>query len=159
MTDDTRRMASIRILTGGRTAEERKGAMPTDDIDKLTSKTEVNMTFKEFSEINASRCTRWHSIKSWSLSDWATATAGALGEACNLIKKLNRLRDGVAGNEGRELDQVFLRECLAEELADTFTYLDLLATAAGIDLEKAVIMRFNAVSEKQRMPERIEHAH
>ena len=113
------------------------------------------MNLQEFSKVNESRCHRWHDGKPWSLSDWATAVAGELGEACNLIKKLNRLRDGVAGNEGRELDQVFLRLCLAEELADTFTYLDLLATAAGVDLAKAVAMKFNAVSAKNGFPERI----
>ena len=41
------------------------------------------------------------------------------------------------------------------ELADTFTYLDLLATAAGIDLERAVISKFNQVSAKNNFPERI----
>lgn len=129
----------------------------TGDIDKPTSKTEINMTFKAFSEINASRCARWHPIKSWSLSDWATATAGELGEACNIIKKLNRHRDSVVGNTGKDADEAYLRECLAKELADTFTYLDLLATAAGIDLGKAVVDKFNEVSRKHGMPERIEH--
>lgn len=114
------------------------------------------MQFKEFSEINRQRCERWHPVVSWSLSDWATATAGELGEACNIIKKLNRLRDGLKGNQGMERDADHLRECLAMELADTFTYLDLLATAAGIDLERAVISKFNSVSAKNNFPERIE---
>ena len=36
MTDDTRRMASIRILTGGRDSTERNEPMPTDNIDTMS---------------------------------------------------------------------------------------------------------------------------
>ena len=114
----------------------------------------MTMLFSEFSRVNEQRCNRWHPVVSWSLSDWATATAGELGEACNVIKKLNRLRDGVIGNEGREADRSYLLQCLAEELADTATYLDLLATAAGIDLGEAIAKKFDRVSEKNGFPER-----
>ena len=110
---------------------------------------------KEFSRINAARCNRWHPGLSWSLSDWATATAGELGEACNVIKKLNRLRDGVVGNTSKDKDREYLLACLAHELADTFTYLDLLATAAGIDLQACVTRKFNDVSIKHGFPERV----
>ena len=113
------------------------------------------MDFKEFSRLNASRCERWHTDRPWSLSDWATATAGELGEACNIIKKMNRNRDQIIGNDGPENDSAFMSDCLAEELADTLIYVDLLANAAGIDLESAVIAKFNKVSEKYRFSERI----
>lgn len=73
-----------------------------------------------------------HKLELWSLSDWMTATTGELGEAANIIKKLNRVRDGVPGNSETPEQ---LRSQLADELADVAIYLDLLAQAAGLDLE------------------------
>src|SRR5262245_49133337 len=100
-----------------------------------------------FSERNKRRCEApggfHHKLESWSLSDWLTATAGELGEAANIIKKLNRVRDGVPGNTETP-DQ--LREKLAEELADAAIYLDLLAQAAGFDLEKIREQKFQKTS-------------
>lgn len=108
------------------------------------------MNIREFSEINLRRCEAAdgfnHAINSWSLSDWFTATMGELGEAANVAKKLNRVRDGIPGNgDATEND---LRESLADEIADTFIYLDLLAQSAGIDLQRAVVSKFNRTSEK-----------
>lgn len=86
-----------------------------------------------------------HALDSWSLSDWLTATAGELGEAANIIKKLNRVRDGIPGN--KETPEQ-LRAALADELADVATYLDLLAQAAGFDLETIREAKFHRTSEK-----------
>lgn len=112
------------------------------------------MTFAELRARNIERCVRWHpqGLKSWSLSDWAVATIGELGEACNIIKKLNRYRDGLVGNSQ---DEVELKKQLADEIADTMIYLDLLATAADIELERAVIEKFNRVSVRNGFPERL----
>lgn len=60
-------------------------------------------------------------------------------------KKLNRVRDGIPGN-AETPEQ--LRAALADEIADTFIYLDLLAQSQGIDLETAVIDKFNRTSAK-----------
>jgi len=107
------------------------------------------MEFSKFSEINAARCEAPtgfnHALHSWSLSDWMTATAGELGEAANVVKKLNRYRDGIPGNDKSEEE---LRDMLADELADTFIYLDLLAQAAGVNLGAAVWSKFCRTSEK-----------
>lgn len=107
------------------------------------------MMFKTFSTINRTRCEAPdgfnHSLHSWSLSDWFTATVGELGEAANVAKKLNRVRDGIPGN-AETPDE--LRIMLADEIADTFIYLDLLAQAAGIDLEIAVLDKFDRTSKK-----------
>jgi NTP pyrophosphatase (non-canonical NTP hydrolase) len=108
------------------------------------------MQMKDFSVFNRRRCESKngfnHELNSWSMSDWFTATMGELGEAANVAKKLNRERDGIPGNGDLTADD--LKEQLAEELADTFIYLDLLAQAAGIDLQEAVIAKFNKTSEK-----------
>lgn len=91
---------------------------------------------KTFSERNRERCESPsgfnHDLNSWSLSDWMTATLGELGEAANVVKKLNRVRDGIPGNVESEEE---LSQKLADEIADTAIYLDLLAQAAGFDLE------------------------
>ena len=77
---------------------------------------------------------------------------GELGEAANVAKKLNRVRDGIPGNEETP-DQ--LREELQNELADTFIYLDLLAQSVGVDLSEAVPRVFDAKSEKIGYPQRV----
>ena len=113
------------------------------------------MTFEEFAKMNRDRCEDPegfnHSIRSWSLSDWITATTGELGEAANIAKKLNRVRDGIPGNSETEAD---LRSALADEIADTFIYLDLLAQSQGIDLGDAVADKFRRTSIKIGYPER-----
>ena len=87
------------------------------------------MHMHDFSTFNRRRC----------------ATMGELGEAANVAKKLNRVRDGIPGNS-ESPDE--LQAKLAEELADTFIYLDLIAQSQGINLEEAVIEKFNKTSEK-----------
>lgn len=107
------------------------------------------MNFNDFSVFNRRRCEAKHGfnhkLSSWSLSDWITATVGELGEAANIAKKLNRVRDGIPGN--REAPHE-LHQKLADEIADTFTYLDLLAQAAGINLEAAVLDKFERKSRE-----------
>lgn len=103
----------------------------------------------KFSERNRKRCESPtgfnHKLDSWSLSDWMTATAGELGEAANIIKKLNRVRDGIPGNS--ETPE-YLRKQLANELADVAIYLDLMAQAAGFDLETIRDEKFAITSAK-----------
>jgi NTP pyrophosphatase (non-canonical NTP hydrolase) len=103
--------------------------------------------WEAFSIVNRQRCESSegfnHKLESWSLSDWGVAMMGEGGEACNIIKKLNRYRDGIKGNKELEVE---LKKKLASELADTFIYLDLLAQAACIDLQQAVIDTFNKKS-------------
>jgi NTP pyrophosphatase (non-canonical NTP hydrolase) len=102
-----------------------------------------------FSERNLRRCQAEngfnHKLHSWTLSDWMTATMGELGEAANIVKKLNRVRDGIPGNT-ETLHE--LRAKLADELADTLIYLDLMAQAAGFDLEAIRDAKFNKTSRK-----------
>ena len=107
------------------------------------------MNFNDFSVLNRRRCEAQngfnHPLSRWSLSDWMTATMGELGEAANVAKKLNRVRDGIPGN-AETPEQ--LRAMLADELADTFIYLDLLAQSQGIILEDAVLTKFKKTSAK-----------
>ncbi len=113
------------------------------------------LILQQFSQINKQRCERWHpmGINSWSLSDWLTATAGELGEAANVIKKLNRIRDGLTGNGA--LTESEIKIMLGKEIADTFCYLDLLATAAGFSLAELVKQKFNEISDRNGFPEKV----
>lgn len=112
------------------------------------------MDFATLRAANLSRCARWHprGLSEWSLSDWFTATMGELGEAANVAKKLNRERDGIAGNTVSEAQ---LRADLADEIADVAIYLDILAASEGIDLAAAIASKFNRTSEKVGFPERL----
>jgi len=107
------------------------------------------LTFVELSIANINRCEHLegfnHSLSKWSLSDWMTATCGELGEAANVLKKLNRSRDGARGNK---IGDEELKRQFARELADTVIYLDLMAQAAGIDLGNMVSEVFNAKSKE-----------
>jgi NTP pyrophosphatase (non-canonical NTP hydrolase) len=94
------------------------------------------LTFDELREANTSRL--WHihlPREGWTPNDWAVATAGELGEALNLLKKRRR-------------GEAIATRHLADELADTLIYLDLLAESLGIDLGEAVKEKFNRVSER-----------
>lgn len=71
--------------------------------------------------------------------------AGETGEACNVIKKLERERLGIKGSR----DTV---EHLAEELADVIICVDLIAMHYGVDLSHFVAAKFNLTSRKQKLP-------
>lgn len=107
------------------------------------------MHFRDFSVHNRRRCESYHGFKhpldAWSLAEWLTAVTGELGEVAGVIKEGLRNRDGVPG---KGLDDEALKAMLADEIADTFIYLDLLAQAAGIDLEEAVCTKFRKTSDK-----------
>lgn len=74
----------------------------------------------------------------WKLSAWSNALLGELGEAANIIKKIER---GDYTLEEKRAE-------LAKEFADVQTYLDLLAYRAGIDLGEATMSKWNEVSER-----------
>lgn len=114
----------------------------------------MSLNFDELRLQNVKRCRRWHpgGVRSWSLSDWGVAMGGECGEALNVVKKLNRARDGLAGNN--ELPQE-LRDKLAREISDTVIYADLLCEAAGIDLGEAIRATFNRKSDEVGFPEKL----
>lgn len=115
----------------------------------------VALTFGAFREANVRRCLKWHpaGIGSWSPSDWLTAITGELGELASLVKMRNRERDGLPGNKFSPTQKQ-----IADEIADVLTYLDLFATAVGVDLGAAAVEKFNEVSERVGFPDRITFA-
>jgi NTP pyrophosphatase (non-canonical NTP hydrolase) len=65
------------------------------------------------------------------------ALAGEVGEVANIVKKV--VRSVVYGRGDLRLDDV--RQELAEEIADVFTYLLTIAGLLGLDLEKTYLQK------------------
>lgn len=99
-------------------------------------------------DANEARQREWDTDNAITLAYRGNELAGEVGEACNVIKKLERERLGIRGSR----DNV---EHLAEELADVIICVDLIAMAAGIDLDEAVARKFNATSEKVGLKTRL----
>lgn len=90
---------------------------------------------------NAARQSEWCPDVIPDLAFRGNELAGETGEACNVIKKLERQRHGWRGSRATV-------EQLAEELADIVICADLTAMHLGIDLGAAVRAKFDATSEK-----------
>lgn len=115
------------------------------------------LTFAEVTKINLKRCEAAdgfnHQLNGWSLGDWMVGLTGEVGEAANIVKKMNRHRDNVTNPGDPSMDE--LRVMLAKELADIDIYLDLTYQRAGIDRPAAIRAKFNETSEKINSPHRL----
>lgn len=105
-------------------------------------------TFRDLSDSNLQRAYERNEagVEVWDLTQWALAMIGEAGEACNAVKKLNRIEVGDPATKPEELSD--LQNALADELADIVIYADLLAQRAGINLGHAVAEKFNRTSVK-----------
>lgn len=104
--------------------------------------------YRTLREANVARDREWAKGNKLSLSFRGNELAGETGEACNVMKKLERERLGMPGSRDT-------REHLAEELADILICCDLIAMDEGIDLDAAVRFKFNATSEKVGLKTRL----
>ena len=114
-----------------------------------------------YSAVSLTRAMRWHrgGLTEWSVTDWATALAGEIGELCNAIKKYRRVEDSLQQHDGdtpapRSFDDA-LRQ-IKKEIGDSYAYLDLTAQRFGLKLWDCARDVFNAISEREGFPERIE---
>jgi NTP pyrophosphatase (non-canonical NTP hydrolase) len=99
---------------------------------------------------NNTRQVQWENAQDkLSLSYLGNAIAGEVGEACNVIKKLEREQLGLRGSRASVAD-------LADELADVIIYIDILASRCNIDLDEAIKSKFNKTSEKYGLGTRID---
>lgn len=104
-----------------------------------------------FSELRAAdleRQAEWDRDGKIDLAYRGNELAGEVGEACNIIKKLERERLGIGGSRSTFA-------ALAAELADVIICADLVAMQAEIDLGAAVRSKFNATSEKLGLATRL----
>lgn len=106
------------------------------------------LSFAELRFANSKRQKEWHKNGPSSLSYKGNELAGEVGEACNIIKKLDREKMGSVGSRSTP-------EELATELADVIVCVDLIAEELGIDLGLAVRNKFNATSEKYGLSTRL----
>jgi NTP pyrophosphatase (non-canonical NTP hydrolase) len=104
---------------------------------------------RDLRKANYARQQEWDPDDSITLAYRGNELAGEVGEACNVIKKLERERIGIRGSR-------VTKEMLAEELADVLICVDLIAMHVGIDLYEALRQKFNATSEKYGLTTRME---
>lgn len=115
------------------------------------------LTFQQLSRANCARLPLFLNAKGapaheeddgsdWTPSDWMLATLGELGEAANKMKKVMR----------GDMPMYEAREAIADELADTVIYLDILAAQMSISLGRAVAKKWNAKSKELGIGLRIE---
>lgn len=92
-----------------------------------------------------------HTMDDWTISDWAMACTGELGELCNMLKKRRRgeAANLAVGKTTPTLDDV------GDEFGDVVIYLDLWAAKVGVELGAAVRRKFNSKSEAIGAPQRI----
>jgi NTP pyrophosphatase (non-canonical NTP hydrolase) len=105
-------------------------------------------TFTELRCANLVRQREWQKGQPVSLSYRGNEMAGETGEACNVLKKLERERMGIVGSRAT-VDQ------LAQELADVIICVDLIASEFDINLAAAVRDKFNATSERYGLATRM----
>lgn len=99
-------------------------------------KNKQSLTFSDFRNANVDRCnTSFKQCDDWTPSDWGCAISGEVGETCNLIKKMRR-------------GDVVKTDDIGKELADVITYIDLLASRLGLNLEECLRNKFNEVSDR-----------
>ncbi|MBB6262524.1 NTP pyrophosphatase (non-canonical NTP hydrolase) [Paenochrobactrum gallinarii] len=102
---------------------------------------QYGITISALQSAHIERQKEWCPDQQPDLSFRGNEMAGEVGEACNVIKKLERERQGWRGSRSS-------KEELASELADVIHTAILCAVTAGIDLETATVEKFNATSVK-----------
>lgn len=103
-----------------------------------------DISFDEFQAANLRRQTvfvnkRGLSFEPYNLFETAGAASGEAGELTNFCKKIRR--------GDIDLDDA-AKKHIGDEIADVITYLTLVANKAGINLNDAVIRKFNEVSDR-----------
>lgn len=102
------------------------------------------LSFTALRSANITRQAEWDPANKIDLAYRGNELAGEVGEACNVIKKLERERHGIRGSRANGT-------MLAEELADVVVCVDLIAAAMGLDLGAAVRAKFNHTSMKYKL--------
>lgn len=91
---------------------------------------------------NPERCKAFgHEVKDMDVTFWATELAGEAGELCNWVKKMVR---------GDDIPNI--KAEIAKEAADVVVSLDLLCIHQDIDLQGAIVRKFNETSDRVKSP-------
>jgi NTP pyrophosphatase (non-canonical NTP hydrolase) len=121
--------------------------------EELTKVSVSTIEYNSLRKANEARQKEWKgresvTVESVTMSFRGNELAGEVGEACNIIKKLERAKMGSVGSTATI-------EELAEELADVIIATDLIAMQADINLSSAVRNKFNKTSEKYGLKTRM----
>lgn len=127
---------------------------PVKEKSPALSQESSAVTFSQIRAANVERANAWHQGAEWTTSDWACAVAEEAGEVCGVVKRMNRLRDGVASTNGIKTMEEGIQK-LGKECADTFLYMDLLLAKFGLRWEDVIPKTFNDISIRESMPHRI----
>lgn len=114
-------------------------------------------SFEHVSEVNLTRALEWHpnGLTDWSPAEWGNAAAGEMGELCNVLKKILRHEKNIAQANNLSTDE--LVRMAAQEIGDTYLYLDLIANRLGLDIyEDCIKPTFNRVSERENFPQKLD---
>ena len=105
------------------------------DIDKLV-------------EINVKRTNEaCIPLDDWTLSEWALGIGEEAGEVLGVCKKLRRMECGINFKKDPQSKEEYMKK-LEGELADVVLYTCLVSAKANIDLSKAIVDKFNEVSDR-----------
>lgn len=95
------------------------------------------VTIRGLVEVNEKRILEvYNPVDEWSPTNWGCAVAGEVMELCNLLMKERRGED-------------IPTKAIADGMADVMIYLCCLSSRVGIDLEQAVVSKFNEVSKRE----------
>jgi NTP pyrophosphatase (non-canonical NTP hydrolase) len=107
-----------------------------------------HLGFKKLREANIARQAEWDPEGHIDLAYRGNELGGEAGEAQNIIKKIERERRGIRGSKSNTTE-------LASELADVVICVDLICMQEQIDLERAVVDKFNQTSERYALKARL----
>jgi NTP pyrophosphatase (non-canonical NTP hydrolase) len=102
------------------------------------------MDFTVLRDANVRRQQEWDRQGKIDIAYRGNELAGECGEACNIIKKIERERRGIRGSRAT------LRQ-LADELADVIICVDLIALYEDIDVWESVKRKFNETSRNNNL--------
>jgi NTP pyrophosphatase (non-canonical NTP hydrolase) len=106
------------------------------------------MDFTVLRDANVRRQQEWDRQGKIDIAYRGNELAGECGEACNIIKKIERERRGIRGSRAT------LRQ-LADELADVIICVDLIALYEDIDVWESVKRKFNETSRNNNLDTKI----
>ena len=109
----------------------------------------THFSFETLRHVSQERCIEtFGPLEDRPVEWWTNAMAGESGEACNVAKKMSRIRLGKGDTWNKEEDRTIeaLRKKLKREIGDVVIYADLLASREGLTLEDCVRTAFNEKS-------------
>ena len=101
---------------------------------------------------NRVRQLEWPGSENIDLAFRGLELAGEVGELCNKLKKLVRIRRGIEGTT--EVPSALMRG-VQDEAADVLISLDLICMELGFDLSLATMVKFNETSMKHGLETRL----